>query len=101
MVEPDLGQEPLEPGATCGRLPTAALVFVDDDDAVRRPAECQGTAAEVVLQPSRLAMFEHLLGTGLADVDDRQSVEMPGLDLALLPRWSADRVIVPRIAWAS
>jgi hypothetical protein len=46
-------------------------------------------------------MLVHLLGTGLADVDDRQPVEVPGLDFALPPRWSADRIIVPRIAWVS
>ena len=49
-VEPDLGQEPLEPGAARGGLAAAALVLVDDDDPVRRPAEGQGAAVEVVLQ---------------------------------------------------
>jgi hypothetical protein len=43
-------------------------------------------------------MLVHLLGTGLADVNNRQSVEMPGLDLARFPRSSADRGTVPRIA---
>ena len=46
-------------------------------------------------------MLVDLLGAGLADVDDRQPVEVPGLDLALPPRRSADRVIAPRIARAS
>ena len=50
MVEADLGQQPLEPGAARGGLAAAALVLVDDEDAVARPAECRGAAAEVVLQ---------------------------------------------------
>ena len=39
VVEGDLGQQPLESGATLDRLAALAQVVVDDGDAIGRPAE--------------------------------------------------------------
>ena len=81
MVEADLGEQPLEAEPSLGRGPALALVVVDDEDAVRRPAEFDGPLGEGVLAVGRLAVLGDLLGGGLADVDDGQAVEVPGLDL--------------------
>src|SRR5260370_29240403 len=95
VVEADLGQEPLEAGPPLDGPAAVALVLVDDDHAVRRPAECRGATAEFVLEASRLAVLVHLLGTGLADVNDPQPPQVPGLDLALPPRPEAHPAVPP------
>src|SRR3954454_6261583 len=85
VVERHLGQQPLEARPAGDGPAAAALVLVDDGHAVRRPAQIRGAAAEVVLQVGRLAVLMDLLGAGLADVDDRQPLMVPGLDLAQAP----------------
>ena len=87
----DLGQQPLEARPAGDGPAAAALVLVDDGHAVRRPAQLRGAAAEVVLQVGRLAVLVDLLGAGLADVDDRQPLMVPGLDLAQAPGGGAGR----------
>jgi hypothetical protein len=81
VVEADLGEEPLEPEPPLGRGPTLALIVVDDEDAVRWPAEFNGSPGEGVLAVRGLAVLGNLLRGGLADVDDGQAVQMPGLNL--------------------
>lgn len=80
MIEADLGQEPLEAEPAFRGPAAEALILVDHDDPVRRPAQGDGAAPQAVLQGGRLAMLEHLLGGGLPHIDDRQPVEMSGLD---------------------
>lgn len=94
MVEADLGQQPLEAEPTHRGPAAEALVLVDDDDPIRGPSQGDGAALQVVLQGGRLAMLENLLRGGLPHIDDRQSVEMPGLDLAPRPGGLVDQ---PRI----
>ena len=81
VIEADLGEQPLEAEPSLGRGPTFPLIVVDDEDAVRRPAEFHGPLDEGVLAVGGLAVLGDLLGGGLADVDDGQAVQVPGLDL--------------------
>ena len=81
VVETDLGEQPLEAEPALGRGPALALILVDDEDAVRGPAEFDGPVDEGVLAVGGFPVLGDLLGGGLADVDDGQPVEMPGLDL--------------------
>src|SRR5262245_2664510 len=91
VVERHLGQQPLE-SRPAGDGPAATtLVLVDDGHAVCRPAQVRGAATEIVLQVGRLAVLMALLGAGLADVDDRQPLMVPGLDLAQAPDGGAGR----------
>jgi len=81
VIEADLGEQPLEAEPSLGRGPTLALIVVDDEDAVRRPTKIHSPLGEGVLAVGGLAVLGDLLGGGLADVDDGQAVQVPGLDL--------------------
>src|SRR4029450_11501171 len=74
-----------------------AQILVDDLDPLRRPAEGDGPIREGVLTGRGLAMVGDLLGGGLADVDDRLAVEVPGLELGRSGGVSHGRP--PRGAW--
>src|SRR3954471_14714327 len=81
MIETDLGEQSLEAESALGRGPTLALIVVDDEDAVRWPAEFDGPVSQRVLAVGGVAVLGDLLAGGLAGVDDGQPVEMPGLEL--------------------
>jgi hypothetical protein len=81
MVETDLGQQLLKAQSPLGRGPALALILVDDEDAVGRPAEFDGPMDQRVLVLGGFPVLGNLLDCGLSDVDDGHPVEMPGLDL--------------------
>jgi hypothetical protein len=80
VVEGGLGQQPLEARAALDRLAALAQVVVGDLDLAARPAQQDGPVAEGVLTGGGLLMLGHLLGGGLADVDDGCPVQAPGLE---------------------
>src|SRR5437016_4680253 len=51
-----LGHEFLETLAICRRAAGLSLVAVDDDDAIRMPAECEGALPESVLESCRSSL---------------------------------------------
>jgi hypothetical protein len=81
VIQGNLGQEALEAAPAVGRPAALSLVVVDDQDAIPRPPQGGGVIGEGVLPLPRLAVVEHLLGVGLAHVDDRESVEVGIEDL--------------------
>ena len=81
VVQTDLREQPLEAEPVLGRGPALALILVDDENAFGRPTEFDGPVDQSVLAVGGFPVLGDLLGGGLADVDNRQSVEMPGLDL--------------------
>src|SRR6185369_3939783 len=81
VVEGDLGQQPLEAGSPFDGLATLTQVVVDGDDPVTRPAQRHGPVGQGVLAGGGLLVVEDLLRGRLADVDDRQAVEVPGPQL--------------------
>ena len=97
MVEGDLGQEPLEAGPALDRLAALAQVVVDGGDAIGRPAEGDGAVGQGVLAGGGLLMVDHLLGRGLADVDEGRAVEVPGPELGRAEGVTHGRP--PRCAW--
>src|SRR5438874_1216714 len=54
-------------------------VGVNDLDVRRRPAQLLRAPAQGVLEAQALLVGEHLVGAGLADVDDRLPAEVVGL----------------------
>jgi hypothetical protein len=81
VVEGDLGQQALEAQATLDGLAAAPQVVVDNQDAVARPAQGTGAVGQGVLAGGRFDVLEDLLGSRLSDVDDGETVEVPGLEL--------------------
>jgi hypothetical protein len=81
VVETDFSEQSLKAQSSFGRGPALALIVVDDENSVRRPTELDGPIDEPVLAVGGFLVLGDLLGGGLADVDDGQPVEMPGLDL--------------------
>ena len=81
VVQTDLGEQSLKAQSSFGRGPALALIIVDDEDPVRRPTQFDRPIGERVLAVGGFLVLGDLLGGGLADVDDGQPVEMPGLDL--------------------
>ena len=81
VVEADFGEQPLKAESALGRGPALALILVDDENAIGRPTEFDGPVDEGVLAVGGFPVLGDLLGGGLADVDDGQPVEVPGLDL--------------------
>ena len=76
-----LGQEALKSAPTVGPTTAQALIVVDDQDAIPRPAQGDRMVGEGILPLPRLAMIEDLLWLGLADVDDGEAIEMKIEDL--------------------
>ena len=68
-------------------------VLVDHQHPRRRPPQRDRPLGQPVLQPRRLLVIVDLRRGGLADIDRRQPITMPGLDLALQP---APRAASPR-----
>jgi hypothetical protein len=81
VVHRDLGEQALEAMPPVGFLGALPLVVVDDQDPIAGPPQGQGVVDQLVLSLARLLVVEHLLRAGLADVDDRQAVEVPVSDL--------------------
>src|SRR5215470_6846393 len=71
----------LQDRAALDRLAALAQVVVDDHDLAAGPAQQDGPLGQGVLAGGRLLMIGHLLGGGLADVDDRRAIQVPGLEL--------------------
>ena len=82
VIESDFCKEALKAESPFGCGPTLPLIVVDDEDPIGRPAELGGPVGEGVLTVGRFPVLGHLLGGGLADVNDGQAVKVPGLDLA-------------------
>src|SRR6266480_5552975 len=76
----DQACEPRPPGRIRGRPPQ---VLVDHHHPRGRPAQRDRPFGQSVLQPRRLAVVEDLLARRLPDVDGRQPVTMPALNLAI------------------
>src|SRR5690349_18494544 len=70
--------------------PRAAEIIIDQDDALAIPPEVHGPIHQGVLQARRFLVALHLLGRGLAHVDDRQALTVPVEHLAR-PRATACR----------
>ena len=64
----DLGDQTLEAFPVRGRGPGVALVAVDDDDLLGRPAQGDGPLAQGVLAGGGLGVGQHLAQGGLADI---------------------------------
>jgi hypothetical protein len=81
VIDGHLGQQPLKPGSIVGVAAALALVFVDDLDPIGRPSQGDGVIDQGVLPQPGFAVFQDLLRAGLADVHERQAVQVPTLDL--------------------
>ena len=81
MAHGNFREQAVEAAPVLGALAAMALVLVDDDDALARPAEGDGMIDEGILPLARFAVFEYLLWGRLAHVDDGQEFSVPVLDL--------------------
>ena len=81
-AEADFGDELLKAFAIRGAGARLALIAVDGDDPLARPAECDGALLESVLTGGRLGVAHHLPQGGLADVDEGRALEVRTGDLA-------------------
>jgi hypothetical protein len=66
------------------------LIFIDHQDAFAGPVPVDGSTPKSVLQRRRFTMLQHLLRTGLTNIDHRQPVAMMRLDLARKERVRAE-----------
>ena len=76
----NLGGELLEPGPQVGRHRRLALIFVDDGNLVRRPAQVLGALDQVVLEGRAFLMLLDLGQGRLADVDVSPAGQMGRLN---------------------
>ena len=81
LAQADVGDEPLEPFAVGGARAGLALVGVDHDDLLDRPAERDRALTQRVLALRALGVGLHLAQRGLAHVQIRGPREMLGGDL--------------------
>ena len=81
VVQRHLGQEALEAGPPLDRLAAPAEVVIDGGDAIGRPSEGDRPTRQRILACGGLLVVAHLLGCGLADVDECRAVEVPGPEL--------------------
>ena len=73
----------------------AALVLVEDHDLPFAPPQRSGLLGEAVLPPLALHVLAHLLERGLADVDERRTLEVLGADLRPVQALAAHDVLAP------
>ena len=85
MIQPYLGDQPREARTRVGAGGRMPQVLIDHQHPRRRPPQRDRALGQPVLQPRGLGVIGHLSRGGLADIDRRQAVTMPGLDLALRP----------------
>ena len=85
MIQPHLRHQPREPRTRISPRSRMPQVLVDHQHPRRRPPQRDRALGQPVLQPRGLGMVLHLSRGGLADIDRRQAITMPGLDLALSP----------------
>src|SRR3954447_402675 len=83
IAEPDLGNQPLKAVPFGARRPRLAEIFVDDTDALARPAQPDGTVNEAILQLGALLVLAHLVDRGLAYINIGQLGTMRRADLLL------------------
>src|SRR2546423_1516670 len=81
MIDRHLGQQPLKSGSILGIAAALTLIFVDDLNPISGPSQSNGVIDQSVLAQPGLAVFQNLLRARLADVNKRQSLQMPALDL--------------------
>jgi hypothetical protein len=91
LAEPDVGDQPLEPLTAAGACAGLALVGVDHDDLLGRPAELHGSLAERVLALGRLAVVLDLAQGRLAHIEIRGARQMLGGDLLRERRGAHER----------
>ena len=81
MAQGDLREQPGEIVAADGGSAGAALVAIEDANALGGPAPGQGPLLELGLDLGRFAVALDLLGVRLADIVDRPAFQMVALDL--------------------
>ncbi len=79
VPQPDLSDQALKASPACCTGCRLAEVVVNDQHALGGPAQIGGAQREPILQARGLLMFKHRVGRGLAHVDDRQALIVPGL----------------------
>ena len=92
-AEGDVGNQALEPGPVGRARAGLALIVVDHDDPLGRPAERDSTPAQVVLTPRRLGVVGDLVEGGLAHVEVGIAAQVLRGDLA---RVDHDRLLSVR-----
>ena len=103
MPHRELRDQPREPGPLGRIRRRPPQVLIDHHHPGGGPAQRDRPVGQPVLQPRRLAVVQDLLARRLPDVDDRQPVTMPALDLAiavLMRKHRAHPRSPPPPAWA-
>ena len=77
----DFRQQALEAGTVIDGLAADALIVVDDQDTGVGPAEADRSLPQLVLQVGRLTMVGDLMRSGLADIDDSETIQVASTDL--------------------
>src|SRR5262249_37278590 len=80
-AQADLGDEVLKAVTTDRGRPRASLILVDDLDALGGPSQIASATGEVVLPGGAAGVLADLQRSGLADVDQCESVEVVRSDL--------------------
>ena len=83
MPHRDLGDQPREPGPLGRIRRRPPQILIDHHDPRGRPAQRGRPVRQPVLQPRRLTVVSDLLPRRLPDVDNRQPVTVPALNLAI------------------
>ena len=83
MAHRELRDQPREPGPLRRVRGRSPQVLIDHHHPGGRPAQRDRPIGQPVLQPRRLAVVQDLLARRLPDVDGRQPVAVPALDLAI------------------
>jgi hypothetical protein len=90
VIHGNFGQETMKSGSPIGRLATASLVFVNEQDPVLGPSQGLCKVDQGVLPFPRFDVIEYLLRVGLANVDDCQPTEVSIIE-GRLPQPEAGR----------
>ena len=83
MAHRDLRDQPREPGPLGRIRRRPPQVLINHHHPRGRPAQRGRPVGQPILQPRRLAVAQDLLARRLPDIDDRQPVTMPALNLAV------------------
>ena len=96
MVQRNFCHQTLKPDAIVGFLRTLSLIVIYNQHPLRRPVQSLGKPRHGILAFAGFAILDDLMGRGLPDIDDRQPIQVVGLNFSCRSQPQAESQLFSR-----